>query len=366
MVSSAGERSWSVDGLSAELEAALVRELMRAWHDLNHTFFRDALRAPVLRLVDGTGVLGRWEPVRRSLEMARVLVLQSAWGAIVEVLKHEMAHQYAHEVLGAVDETAHGPAFRDICARMGIDASASGIPAADISPERERLLRRVSALLALAESPNRHEAENAAALAQRLILKHNIAASERSGPRRYGFRHLGEPKGRVQESEHILAALLADHFFVETIWVPAYRPKEGKRGSVLEICGTPENVEVAGYVHAFVSGNAERLWQRYKKEQGIRSDRDRRGYLAGVMEGFRERLVLEQRRSEQQGLVWVGDADVARYQRARHPHMRSVRLRGHGPSDARRYGRAAGRAIVIHRGVGATSGGAPKALPAKR
>jgi hypothetical protein len=287
----------------------------------------------------------------------------SPWGSVLEVLKHEMAHQYAHEVLGAVDETAHGPAFLHLCQRMGIDPAASGTPA-PVAPERDRLLERVARLLALAESPNRHEAENAAALAQRLMLKHNVALSERQRERRYGYRQLGEPTGRIQESEHILAAILGEYFFVEAIWVASYRPLEAKRGSVLEVAGTPENLEMAGYVHSFLKGTAERLWTQHKSEHGITSNRDRRGFIAGVMEGFRERLRTERRRSTERGLVWVGDADLHRYYRARHPHIRSVRLQGHGPSEARRHGRAAGRGIVLRRGIEqASSGGGRRALP---
>jgi predicted SprT family Zn-dependent metalloprotease len=338
---------------------------MRCWHDLNFAFFKEGLRPPVLRLVDGTRLLGRWDRELRALELSRQLVMTTSWGSVLEVLKHEMAHQYAHEVLGAVDEPAHGPAFRAVCERLGIDAAATGMPDSEQHPERQRLLRRVSALMALAESPNQHEAENAAALAQRLMLKHNIALSERHGRQRYAFRCLGQPKGRVQESEHILAAILGQHFFVEAIWVPAYRPADAKRGSVLEICGTPENLEMAGYVHAFLSGTAERLWKMHKRRERIRFNRERRSYLAGVMEGFRERLVAENRRATERGMVWVGDAELERYHRVRHPHVRSVRLSGHGPSEARRHGRAAGRNIVLHRGVeGASAGRTPKALPA--
>ena len=32
--------------------------------------------------------------------------------------------------------------------------------------------------------------------------------------------------------------------------MPVWRADEGKRGTQLEICGTPENVELADYVHA--------------------------------------------------------------------------------------------------------------------
>lgn len=356
----------AAERLSAELEASLLRELVRTWRELAYAYFKGGLRPPVMRLVDGTTRLGAWNRHTRCIELSRSFVLGSSWGGVVEVLKHEMAHQYAHEVLGAIDETAHGPAFRKVCARMGIDPAASGVPRATDESD-ERVLKKVADLLALAQSGNQHEAENAAALAQRLMLKHNVALAEAPGRRRYGFRHLGAIKGRHQESEHILAAIVADHFFVEAIWVPGYRPEDGKRGSVLEICGSLANLEMASYVHDFLQHTAERLWLEHKRAEGIRRDRDRRSFIAGVMEGFRERLSAEKKRSADKGLVWVGDADLRRYHRTRHPHVRSVRLQGHGHTDARRHGRAAGRNIVLHRGV--KSGDVAsrgKALPPRR
>jgi len=354
--------------LGAELETALQRELLRCWHELNHTFFQGVLRPPVIGLVETRSLLGRWTLEQRSLELSRPFVLASPWGSVVEVLKHELAHQYAHEVLGAVDETAHGPAFRQVCQRMGIDAAATGVPVGDAADSPEpRMLKRVAGLLALAESPNRHEAENAAAAARRLMLKHNIELSAHGSRSRYGFRQLGLPKGRVQEHEHILAAIIADHFFVEAIWVPGYRPHDGKRGNVLEICGTPENLEIATYAHSFLTGTAERLWKQHKRDAGIRSNRDRRGFLSGVMEGFRERLNAEKRHAEERGMVWVGDADLTQYHRARHPYVRSVRLQGRRMNAARYEGREAGRNIELHRGVPAgASGRSGRALPAKR
>ena len=361
--SSTGESS--PERLGAHLEASLLRELMRTWRDIANTYFKGGLHPPVMRLVDGTTRLGAWDRRARCIELSRPFVMKQSWGSVVEVLKHEVAHQYAHEVLGAIDETAHGPAFRKVCALMGIDPAASGTP--EVSDEGdERVLKKVADLLALAQSGNRHEAENAAALAQRLMLKHNVALADAPGRRRYGFRHLGAIKGRHQESEHILAGILADHFFVEAIWVPGYRPEDGMRGSVLEICGSLANLEMASYVHDFLQHTAERLWKEHKRAEGIRNNRDRRSYIAGVMEGFRERLASEKKRSADRGLVWVGDADLHRYHRRRHPHVRTVRLQGHGPNDARRHGRAAGRNIVLHRGVkgGGTARG--KALPPGR
>ena len=50
--------------------------------------------------------------------------------------------------------------------------------------------------------------------------------------RRYGFRHLGRPSGRILEHDRRLAAILTTYFFVEGLWIPVYRPREGKRASI--------------------------------------------------------------------------------------------------------------------------------------
>src|SRR5262249_6428029 len=162
-----------------------------------------------------------------------------------------------------------------------IDAAAAGMPeaAAAGDPEAMKVFERISKLLALAESANQHEAQAAMAAAQRLMLKHNIDSVNARAERGYTFRHLGEPTGRVTEAERIVSALLGSHFFVETIWVPAYRPAEGKWGSVLEVCGTPPNVEMAAYVHDFLHRTAGQLWRDHKRAAHIAGDRERRTFL---------------------------------------------------------------------------------------
>jgi hypothetical protein len=265
-----------------------------------------------------------------------------------------MAHQYVHEVLGEHAETPHGPAFRSTCARLGIDAAATGMPSrggTDGDPATARVVERIARLLALAESSNRHEAENAAVAAQRLMLKHNLDVRHDRAARSYSHRHLGAPTGRVGEAERILAMVLGKHFFVEVIWVPVYRPLEAKRGSVLEICGSPANLEIAEYVHAFLLHTAERLWEEHKRALGIAGNRDRRTYLAGVMSGFADKLARQKQKHKEEGLVWVRDADLGGFLRARHPHIRHVRHAGARRNEAFSQGQQAGRNIVLHRGV---------------
>jgi hypothetical protein len=336
--------------LTAALEAAVVRELHATWRQINATHFRGALAAPTLELVAARTTLGRWVPHTRTVEISRPLVVERPWGVVVEVLKHEMAHQYVHEVLGETSQTPHGAAFRQACERLGVDARAAGVPTFAEDPE-DKIVARIARLLALAESPNQNEAEAAMAAAQRLMLKHNLDAVRSQTVRDYGFAQLGRPTGRVGEHERLVAMILGRHFFVEAIWIPVYRPMEGKRGCVLEICGARANLSIAEYVHGFLHETAQRLWREQKRARGIKSDRDRRAYLAGVMTGFADKLGSQEVKSRNEGLVWIRDGDLAGYFRRRHPHVRHVRHAGHRRTDAWVRGREAGRTIVLHRAV---------------
>ena len=144
--------------------------------------------------------------------------------------------------------------------------------------------------------------------------------------------------------------------------MPVWRVDEGRRGQVLEVCGTPVNLEMAAYVHAFLLQTAARLWREYRKERAIRSNRDRRAFQAGVMNGFHDRLVAERKRHVEVGLVWVGDADLRRFLRKRHPYIRSTSHGGRPQPEAHAHGREKGRALVLCRPIAAPSQGAVRLL----
>jgi hypothetical protein len=332
------------------MDHALVRALLADYQQLNQTFFAGLLRAPAIELVATGSRLGLWNGSTRTISLSRSLLLHHPWGVAVEVLKHEMAHQYVADVIGETNESAHGQAFRTVCERLGVDPTASGFPSGQPQTQ-SRVIERVARLLALAESSNRHEAEAAMAAAQKLMLKHNIDECATCADRSYRFRHLGKPNGRVNEHDRILAIILNKHFFVEVIWVPVYRPLEAKRGSVLEVCGTSDNLEMADYVHSFLSNTADRLWNEHKRANHLKANRDRRVYLAGVMSGFLEKLDQQSRHQRQAGLVWVKDGKLQGYYRKRHPYIRNARYFGRKRTEAYDHGKQAGRGIVLHRAV---------------
>lgn len=355
----------SVEALSAELEAALLRELRARYEWDNHDRFGGRMVAPVITLSDSTAFLGRWHSATRVLELSRSFVLERPWLEVTSVLEHEMAHQFVDEVLRVRGESAHGETFQRVCAERGIDARAAGRPdlvapgASD--PSADRVLERIRKLLALAGSPNQHEAEIAMRKAHELMLRHNIEAIAAHSERNYQVRHLGDPERRGTRVDSEVAGLLAEFFFVKVIRVPVYLPRLGKRGKVYEIAGTRANVEMASHVYAFLLATAERLWNENRHDARVRNGRDRMAYQSGVVGGFRDKLVSERKGLNQTGLVWVGDSDLDGFYHARHPRIttRHHRVQVNGAHAA---GREAGRTVVLHRPVETGSSGGPRRL----
>jgi hypothetical protein len=340
------------DSFDAQLAAALLRELADTWREINGNHFRGKLRPPAFALSDVGNRLGQWNGSTRTVSIDRTLVLERPWSVVREVLKHEIAHQFVDEVLKVRDQAAHGPAFVEVCRGFGIDPAATGMPVASAGSDGgSPVLRRIARLLALAESPNVHEAEAAMNTAQRLMLKHNIDARVAAAREGYAFVQVGVPRKRVEAAEHVLAGILSRHFFVESIWVPSYLPKEGRSGRVLELCGTVSNLEVASYVHGFLLDTAARLWREHKRKHGIASDQERRRFQAGVMSGFAEKLKSSAKESQREGLVWVGDPDLETFMHQRYPRRVGGGSVGMRLTQAYEHGRAAGRQIVLHKPV---------------
>ncbi len=350
-------------GLTDAAERAVLREVRRAWDEANALLFHGALRPPVLALTAAAAELGAWVPKERVLRLSWGLLLDHPWGAVVEVLRHEMAHQYVHEVLGAQDETPHGPTFREVCARRGIDASAHGtVGGAPVAlPE---VVARVRKLLALAASDNAHEADAAVRAARRLLARHHLDASALEETPTLAVRQLGRPRARVPSHERLLVALLTRFFHVEALWVSGYDVAADVRGRVAEIAGRPAELEVAVWVYGFVLEAAQRAFA----VAPLSSRGERTRFLQGFVLGLADRLAAEDARvasptrgsAPSTALAPVGDVAAADWLRRRYPARRRGRAIGVAADEATRAGRAEGRKLVLRRVVTAsgTGGGA--------
>lgn len=323
-------------------------------------------------LSDAERRLGAWDGRARTLSLSRRLVLDCPWTVVREVLKHEIAHQFVDEVLGIRDQTAHGPAFESVCHSHGFDARAAGLPEAPVvgthvgEGQGSPVLRRIARLLALAESPNVHEATAAMRAAQRLMLQHNIDAAGAAAREGYGFRHVGTPSGRISGAEHVLAGILSRHFFVDVIWVPSYLPRQGRSGRVLELCGTPSNLDVAVYVHGFLMQTSERLWREHKRAHGLTGNAERRRFALGVMMGFDEKLKAAGDEDRREGLIWTGDPALGDFLARRYPRRTGGAGIGVRPTETYEQGRHAGRNIVLHKPITSPSSSHPSSATGPR
>jgi hypothetical protein len=337
----------------------LLDALGRAWADANWRYFRRVMVAPTFGLTDAGSVLGTWSSPDRTLSISRAFARTAPWPKIVEVLHHEMAHQYVAEVLRVTDETAHGPAFRRVLEAIGADVATEPTPESPI-------LAKVRKLLALAGSSNRHEAEAAMKAAHRLMLTHNVDLAAARAAAGYSVRTIGPARVRRDPWEKLLVGLLASHFFVRVVWTTdldthelVSDPRGGVRfrtRTVAECTGTHANLEIAAWVYDFVVATGARMWADHKRQRGVTGDRERRKYLAGLVTGLRKRLDESAAQCAADGLVWVGDAGVDDLVGRRHPRLvrRGFRVAG---GDAFRHGEQDGRSIVLHKPIRREGGG---------
>ena len=322
---------------------------MRAWHHFNDLYLGGGLRPPVLAISKSRERLGEWSIRDRTLSISAVHILADSWHDVLTTLRHEMAHQYADEVLQASEERPHGNAFAYACKKLWVSSAASRGPREET--QRNSILQRIAKLLALGESPNENESKSALRKAHELLLRHNIDSVE-LGERGFSWRHLGPARNRHHEYEHTIANLLSAHFFVESIWTSTFLAGDDKSATVLEIHGTEENLEFAQYVHEFLTSVLEPLWSEHKRLRGIRGNRERLRFFAGVTEGFGRSLSEKRDDLQKEGLVWRGDVELRRHLRVHYPYISTVRVGGAPRTDAFEAGAKAGSRVRIHRPIG--------------
>lgn len=339
------------------------RALSSSWGDINRELFAEALRIPPsFMLTDMNYRAADWNSADRLIRFSRSFIETHPWLTVLEVLKHEMAHQYVSDVLGIDDETAHGPAFLMVCDRYVIDGRASGIVRR--SEEEEHTIDRIKKLLSLGASPNENEAKAALAKAQGLLDQYDLTEGDlrSSDPDESGAAHLGEVTlcGKPEDYRLIVSNILSGHFRVRTIWVGTM-DSDGCRGFQLEVFGRRSDLAIAEHVHDFLHAEALRLWEQIDSSGGRRNKLD---FLEGIMRGFLEGLDADKEARTAAGAVTApGLVHVLRqlddlFER-RHPRM--SRLRGSRRQRGEMYdqGVSAGRNIKMAKPI---PGGGPKRL----
>ena len=336
----------------AQLHGAWLRQLRDEWRVINDERLDARLRPPVFRLVSGRSRLGQWEGASRTLSISEDHIWEDPWDAVIQTLKHEVAHQVVDELDGGGDSTPHGPRFREACERIGIESSASSRP----DGEADRVLTRVRKLLALAGSTNAHEAEAAMTKANSLLLKYNLQLPPEDPRTEYGHRQLGRSAAALPLHWKLVALVIEEFFFVECIWVSTYNARRDRMERILEIDGTRANLDFAVHVHDFLHEACERLWLAERNDPALQQTPGRprsrkREFINGVLGGFRDKLGEGRKGDEERGLIWVGDPRLRSYFSGRHPRVAKLSGAGVHLTGAYRAGERAGRELRVHRPI---------------
>lgn len=355
--------------IQEELERRMLHGLMFHWEDAVGWLkpaWQKALQKPLISIRDLKNRLGYWSPLRKEISLSRNLVLNHSWDAVLEVFHHEMAHQFAHQVLDAYEETSHGPSFQEACYHLRANPEASGTyPPLDARlsesslSEQDKILMRVKKLLALAQSQNRHEAESAMAKAHELIAKHNLEIIEKNKHRHFLSIFLNKPALRHTREIYTLANLLESFYFVKCIWIPSYVIEKAKMGRVLEITGTLQNLKIASYVYKVIKNYIESEWKKYNKNRGLNFYR-KTDYAVGVIRGFQRKLEfqkssftsLKNNRDDFFALTKLEDPQLEKYYHYRYPKIaKTGTSRSNADFDVIADGIKSGKNLVISKGI---------------
>jgi len=351
--------------IQEELERRILHGLACEWEAASgslHPVYRNAMQPPLFSIRDMKRRLGYWAGEKREICLSRDLVFNHSWDSVCEVLRHEMAHQLATQVLGGRNEPPHGMAFKKACTLLRANPRASGkYPPLDEQIVRgaensgDKIMRRVRKLMALSQSQNPHEAEAAMLKARELISRYNMELVARNEHREFISMFVGHPALRHTRDTYHLAHLVQDFYFVRGIWVPAYVIEKGKMGRVLEISGTVQNIKLADYVHHFVRHFTEQQWDDYNQKKRLNRYR-RTDFAVGIIEGFRSKLEAQGDAKElsqkNQALVRVDDPLLKAYMAHRYPRTtRFTRKASRQDANVLEDGISVGKTLVISKGI---------------
>ena len=261
------------------------------------------LTVPLLEITDSSSAWGSWHPSSKTIKISSRLITLHTWDVVLNVFKHEMAHQIVTEIFHSSEK--HGPLFDKSCVMLGVPDSfrgASGdlpriIPDIDkkaaTSPQR-KLLDKIDKLLSLAQSQNEHESLCAMEKANRLIEKYNICRIELSQKAQYDFIIINHQKKRIENYQRKICTILANHFFVKVILSNSYDAIQCCNHKTIEIFGTTENVLIAHYVYDFLLNQINSLWNKFQQKHKT-PGRQKRSYWLGVLDGFAQKLASSQK-----------------------------------------------------------------------
>jgi hypothetical protein len=264
--------------------------------------YKIKLKPPVIVLNESREKLGTWDQRLNQISISASLIEDYRWSVVVEILKHEIAHQIVSEEYGSADN--HGPDFLRACRRIGVESWAQSARVdmygelsfwKDQTPtdEQSRLRRRTEKLLALATSSNEHEALLAMKKVREIYESYNLDQIAMQRQDDFVSLVINHQKKKTSAHQSMIASILTRHFFSRIIFASEYSAQRNESFKTMEIMGTRENVLMAEYVYWFLINNLKVLWSNFQKAGSAQGTVSKNNFYMGVLVGFSEQLSLQ-------------------------------------------------------------------------
>lgn len=258
------------------------------------------LRPVSIIIKDIQSSLGYWCPQTRSITIATDLVNNHSWNIVIEVLKHEMAHQYVSEIMCSNDGHKHD--FQKACHLLRVKSWArkSTIILQNIDHRQDnhldetekKLIRWTTKLLALRSSSNEKESFSALEKVKRLNQKYNIQQLIKKKDVDHNTLIINHKRRRVEHFQVLIGNILINHFMVKIIYSSIYNSKKFHEEKTIEIIGTSTNIEIAEYVYWFLYNQIRFFWNDYKNKKKLKGVRTKNNFYQGILDGFDRQLRL--------------------------------------------------------------------------
>ena len=349
-------------------------QLNRDYDRINWAYRLKLVKPPIV-VVETSSYWGQWDPLNRELKISANVISNHPWPVVIEILKHEIAHQLTTDRLGLDD--GHGPHFQKFCELLGLDPrfrrSKVGLDLTEIQigasllqhsqpsmDAEDRLLAKVARLLSLAQSSEEHEALRAMEKVSEHYERYNLERLQNRLKSRHSFVIIPLNSKKVSTTTALICSILGEHFFVEPILSDQYCAKANEHFKTIEIYGEEANLKMAEYVFYFLKNQCDQLWENALKK-GLFKKTHRRSFQLGLLHGFNKKLDLSRKQRHKgphssfvsKNLVALEeDIELFGFIKSKHPRLQRRQRKTHRiDHHAYSQGEREGHQLVLRGGI---------------
>jgi predicted SprT family Zn-dependent metalloprotease len=285
------------DFIFESLQTKMVLQLNREYDQICYQYNIKLLK-PLIIVKDLKSSWGQWDNEQKVLSLSSKLIKEYSWDIVIQVLKHEMAHQIAAEIYGTSDH--HGKGFLKACesiavfpefckASLNIESNITHWKESFLKTEESFISRRIERLLNLAQSGNEHEAILAMEKVHELYSKYHIDKIIGKQQLEYRCLTIKLNKKRVPNTYLQISAILQRYYFVNVIYSELYEPLCDECHKTIELIGSKHNLLMAEHVFYFLQERMESLWIQYRSQKSV-SGKFKLSFQRGLITGFQNKL----------------------------------------------------------------------------